>query len=226
VVVLLVVGAWIAVGVAVGVFQARRGHWSKSWVIGVVLGPLLVPFAIATHRREIATGPRTVVAGDARDEGVDVLVGVDGSPCALRAASTVAATFGDRLGRLTLATVLDFDTATPHADSVMQPAPWPEEIDADATLRSAVAEIDDRLGFRPRAVVLAGRPADALQTYALEHGFDLLAVGCRGGGLSTSLLGSCASSLAEASRMPVLLIPHPALSAAPATARSDLDGAC
>jgi hypothetical protein len=30
---------WVAIGIATGLFEARRGHWARTWVLGAILGP-------------------------------------------------------------------------------------------------------------------------------------------------------------------------------------------
>ena len=95
--VLLVIVAWVAVGALTGLVEARQGHWSKSWVLGVVLGPFAVPLAVHTHRRE-ARATRTLSVGDARCRHVDVFVGVDGSAASMAAATKAAALVRDAAG--------------------------------------------------------------------------------------------------------------------------------
>lgn len=216
----LVVVAWVAIGVAAGLADARRGHWSRSWLLGGVLGPLFVPYAIAGRRRERDAEIRTVREGAPAGGGLDVLVGVDGSNGSLDALRAATHLFGDGIGRLTLATVLDFDTAGSARDGVLAPEAWPEETAADSTLRDAVAAATDDLGFEPEAVVLAGRPGDALASFARTRDVDVVVVGRRGRGWSTALLGSCASRLTATADRPVVVIPGPVTGTA-AAARDD-----
>ncbi len=208
-VVIVVIAVWITIGMVIGLVEARHGHWSKMWVLGVILGPLLIPLAVQARRGEVETGSRPIGEGQPRAGEFDVLVGIDGSAPSVAAAITAADWFGPRLGRLTLAAVLDFDTATPHDDSLLHPGPWAEEAAAEAALQATVRMISEQRDVQSAAVLLAGRPADALDSYALEHGFDAVAVGRRGRGLSKALLGSCASQLAGRTHLPVLLVPDP-----------------
>jgi nucleotide-binding universal stress UspA family protein len=218
--VVLVIVAWVAVGAITGLVEARHGHWSKSWVLGAVLGPFAVPLAIHTHRREPRV-TRTLAVGDAGAGSVDVLVGVDGSAASMAAAAKAAAWFGTQLGRLTLAAVLDLDTAAPHADSVLQPEAWAEETSAEDALQAARRVVRETAAIEPASVVLAGRPADVLEAYAADHGFDVIVVGSRGRGFSKALLGSCASRLAGRTHVPVLLVP--ASAAAPSAPSPGID---
>jgi len=63
------------------------------------------------------------------------------------------------------------------------------------------------LGIKPGSVILAGAPADALERYAIDEGYEVLVIGCRGKRLSKRLVGSCASTLACRAKVPVMLIP-------------------
>src|SRR5690348_5187902 len=92
--------------------MGRRGHDSFGWlVLGTVLGPLGVILAIAARSDEkldparLRLGPRAIPASGT----IDVLVGYDGSAESLAALQTVPALLGDRLGRLTVATVVPYD---------------------------------------------------------------------------------------------------------------------
>ena len=94
--------------------MTRRGHDPWSWgVLGALLGPLVIPLALAAIRRERETS--TVVAswhaGQVGPGPISVLVGVDGSVEAEAAACRVVELFGPRLRHLMLAAVIDFDAA-------------------------------------------------------------------------------------------------------------------
>jgi len=138
-----------------------------------------------------------------------MLVGVDGSREASAALRTVAGLLGERLGRFTIAAVLDFDTA----ESDMQ---WDERDRALAELARDADELEVAAGRRPETQLLAGQPAEALGRFAADERFELLAVGSRGRGLSKLILGSVAAKLAGGSAVPVLIVaapagrPHPA----------------
>jgi nucleotide-binding universal stress UspA family protein len=138
---------------------------------------------------------------------VDVLVGVDGSPEAAAALATVLDLLGPRLGRLALATVTDLDASVEHDRRRAQAYPelerQAERVRAWLSTQPSVPGGD---GPRmPELLLLAGRPAEALQRLAVERGDDLLVVGTRGAGLSKVLLGSTANELAAHAKVPVLL---------------------
>lgn len=61
-------------------------------------------------------------------------------------------------------------------------------------------------GRGPQLEILHGHPATALARCATEGGYQLVAVGTRGTGITKAILGSAASELARASRVPVLLV--------------------
>lgn len=211
---------WLVVGGAVGVIEARRGGWRHGWVVSAVFGPFAIPLAL--QRRHQAPPEAAVLAPSrARRGRVDVLVGVDGSEASMAAATTALWLFGPRVRRVTLAAVLDVDTARPHADDTMYPEPWPEERAARAHLEAATAALHRQFGVEPGSVVLAGTPAETLERYAVDEGYEVLVVGCRGRGLSKLLLGSTASRLARKTDVPVLLIPAEPVLDAPDDARSN-----
>jgi nucleotide-binding universal stress UspA family protein len=202
---------WIAIGVTVGIIEGRRGRWRRSWVLFAVFGPLSIP--LARYARNDPPVPATVVERGAPGTGdLNVLVGVDGSACSRAAVAQVANALGGRLRRVTLATVLDVDTAASHDDSVLYPNPWPEEDEARRHLADAAKLLT---GVAPRTVVLAGDPAAALTRHATEQGDDLIVVGARGRGLSELVFGSCATRLAADSPVPVLVVPQPSPASSP-----------
>jgi nucleotide-binding universal stress UspA family protein len=192
--------AWLLTGIACSFVMARRGHDPWSWgALGAVFGPLVVPIAIAATRREAgatAAGVRHVHVAAPGNGPVDVLVGIDGSPEAAAAARTATMLFGDRIGRLTLAYVLDYDAAgaARSGASVF-------EQEAAHALREAAAGLRVDAGTD----VLAGRADTALVHHARERGFDVIVVGNRGRGMSKALLGSVAGRLASQSAVPVLV---------------------
>ena len=101
--------AWLVIGIVSCFVMTRRGHDPWSWgVLGALLGPLVIPLALAAIRREPEKS--TVVAswhaGQVGRGPISVLVGVDGSVEAEAAACTVVELFGSRLGHLTLGTVI------------------------------------------------------------------------------------------------------------------------
>ena len=199
---LLVLVAWLAIGVAAGVVMGRRGHEPFGWLLlGAILGPLVLPVAVASEHRTDVAAPRRLAAGRQAGGGVDLLVGIDGSPQAAAALDAAVDLVGSRLRRLTLAAVADLDATVERQQ---------EEERLRQELHEQARRIQARLDaagvpVAAELVVLHGRPADALTAHALAGGFGLLAVGTRGAGVTHRLLGSVAGSLAAGTRVPVLL---------------------
>ncbi len=205
--VLVVLAAWVLIGLVTAVVMRRRGHSLSAWgALGALMGPLVIPLAISSVRSD-APSEAEVEPGDAGTGPVDVLIAVDGSPESTAAMYSAVDLFGERLGRVALTAVLDYDT---FGSTVS----WDERDEALRELGRDGVEISRRFGRRPQTVLLGGVPAEALQRYALEHDFDVLVVGRRGHGGSRALLGSVAAQLAHQSRVPVLLagpaLPEPA----------------
>jgi nucleotide-binding universal stress UspA family protein len=188
------------------VLDARHGHWRHSWVVSAILGPFAIGLALA-RRHVRQPSPTVVTMGLARRGPVDLLVGFDGSAGSMNAAAMAVGLFGPRVRRVTLATVLDVDTAAPHTNSTFHPGPWPEEQAARDDLDAAVSSLEADFGIKAGSVILPGAPAEALERYAIDEGYEVLVIGCRGEGLSKLVLGSCASRLACKAKVPVMLIP-------------------
>jgi hypothetical protein len=70
---------WLATGIVVGIVMSHRRHdrfpW---WLLGVALGPLLVPLALGAERREEPTGQAGPPQGS-QDRAVPALVAIDDS---------------------------------------------------------------------------------------------------------------------------------------------------
>jgi nucleotide-binding universal stress UspA family protein len=193
VVMLVTAGVFLLIGIATAIGMGRRGHDPWMWgVLGALFGPLVIALWFVPRRgderpAEKLLRPGAIATGDAT---ITVLVGVDGSPESMAATSAVVDLLADRMRSLTLATVLDLDAvdamrAQPKGRSVF-------ERDARAVLDEAATRVS---GVDPATVILGGRPADALVTYAQSHDVDLIAIGRRGTGLSEAVLGSVAERL-------------------------------
>jgi nucleotide-binding universal stress UspA family protein len=189
--------SWLAIGVTLSILMGRRGHNSFGWlVIGTLLGPFAIALAAdARHSNErLRPLPVPGMAGAgvraAAGQGpVDVLVGSDGSPESDAAIDAVVDLLGDRMGRLTLATVVPFG-------------------DIKAPERQASEKLRSRAG-RAASVdleILHGHPSDALRQFAVDGGYQLIVVGTRGKGVTRAILGSAATELARDSEVPVLLV--------------------
>jgi len=195
---------WLLTGIVCSWVMARRGHDAFAWgVLGALLGPLVLAPAFVAARGERSANPlvQQVHLGRAGRGPVSVLVGLDGSADSEAAACDVARLFGPQLGRVTLATVVDYDAGERAAYRSGSDADDARGLLEDAALLFGEVE--------PDTVVLAGRPADALLRYAREHGVDLVALGARGRGLSTAVLGSVAERAVRQHDVPVLVAGMP-----------------
>lgn len=186
---------WIVIGVLTGVVMGRRGHNAFGWLIlGAVLGPLVLPIAVNRAAGGPVVSARTLMPGEAGTGPVDVLVGVDGSGESIAALRNSLQLLGDRVGRLTVAAVVDRDAALRTSGEA--------ERNARAILDEAAREVDRQ----PEAVVLFGRPSEELVSHARTGGFDLIVVGKRGRGMSKAILGSVTADLAKRTDIPVLIV--------------------
>ena len=188
--------AWALFGVSTALLMGRRGHQPFMWlVLAIVFGPLVLPLAASAlrhHRRGLL---QRLSVGHAGTGTVDVLGGIDGSSESERAIVSAIRMLGSRLGRVTLAAVVDYDIA---ADSGLA-----EEKDR---ARTEIARAASASGVEPETILLAGRPAEALRKHAVEEGYELIVVGRRGRGASRVLIGSVASELARGGEVPVLVV--------------------
>lgn len=198
---LILGGLWALCGVVAAIVMGRRGHSPFPWfVLGFVLGPLVVPLVLGAIRREQPTPVVHVAHSQPSDGSLAVLVGVDGSDEAKGALVTGIALFGTRIGRLTIATVLDHDVEDSSAGRDMQDRAR-EILSAHALLAAGL------LDRKPETVVLTGRPADALVHHALADNYQVIVISPRGKGASRVLFGSVASSLARGVGVPVVILP-------------------
>jgi nucleotide-binding universal stress UspA family protein len=188
-----VIAAWLAIGVALAVVMGRRGHDSVAWfVVGTLMGPFAVLLAVDAWRHGEESQADTVGAGAARGGGaVDVLVGYDASAESAAALEAVISVLGERIGRLGVATVV------PYGD-----IPERERAATDRLRRLA----DESSVRVTRLEVLRGHPSEALRHCAVTEGYDMIAVGARGSGITKAVLGSAATELARDSEVPVLVV--------------------
>lgn len=194
---LIILAVWVTIGVTASIFMGRRGHNPFAWLaLGMILGPLVIPLgAVAVHEEQMRQR-REVVRGTGAGGAVDVLVGIDGSPESKAALHAAAGLFGALIGRLTLVSVEDFDSAGSKT---------PLEIEERAveTLEHLASSVEAQ---QPSAVILAGRPADALMRYAVDQRYEVIVVGRRGRGVSKAMIGSTASRLTHGADVPVLVV--------------------
>lgn len=209
---LIAAGVFLLIGIATAIGMGRRGHDPWMWgVLGALFGPLVIALLFVRRRGDERPAEKVLRRGAIAtgDATITVLVGVDGSPESMAATSAVVDLLADRTRSLTLATVLDLDAvdairAQPDGRNVF-------ERDARAVLDEAAARVS---GVDASTVILGGRPAHALVTYAQSHDVDLIAIGRRGTGLSEAVLGSVAERLVREPGV-LLLVAGRAVAAVP-----------
>ena len=197
-VLILVALAWAAIGVVVAFLMRRRGHDLFVWlVLGVALGPLVVPLAIERARYHSAVEHQSRGAPTPPHAGFDLLAGVDGSPDSVNAIDTAVSMFGGRVSSVTIATVLDYDAQ----DSVTG-----QEVQEEA--RKMLDEVSAKIIYDPvDKMVLFGRPDKALAEFARTSGMEMIVIGARGHGASETLFGSVADRLVRGCVVPVFVGP-------------------
>lgn len=188
--------AWGLLGVSTALVMGRRGHQPFMWLmLGIVFGPLVLPLAVNALLHDRPGLFERLSGGRSGTGSVDVLAGTDGSPEAESACRSAIHMLGSRLGRLTLAAVVDYDVAVGSGLA-----------EEDERAKAGLMRTAHATGLRPEAILLSGRPAEVLRKYAVEQGYDLIVVGRRGHGASRLLLGSVADALARGGEVPVLIV--------------------
>jgi nucleotide-binding universal stress UspA family protein len=197
---------WVGVGLLLALVMGRYGHDPYAWwLLGTFLGPLAFPLAVAAERRR-AERAWLVRSGRPGPGPIDVLGGLDGSAEAAAGLAAVLELLGPRLGRLTLATVIDLDASVEHDRAMARARAELERRGRLVQLRLSTHQHGPDNGRRVPALALAtGHPAQVLPRLAAEGGYDLLVVGSRGAGPSRVLLGGTATTLAAQAKVPVLL---------------------
>jgi nucleotide-binding universal stress UspA family protein len=195
-----VIFGWAALGCALMVFMLRRGHSPTRWaLLSFGLGPLAIPLALWARRRSgrvRAVVKRWGVAGPGR---LSILVGLDGGGGARAVLDGVTSALGSRIGPLTLAYVVDYETGGGRRPSTGQET-------AEAELATEGERVRELTGIEPRTVVLTGPPAKALADYADANGVDWVVIGADGQGEAGWLRGSTATALSESVTCPVMII--------------------
>jgi len=195
----IVFALWIVTASIVVVVMVRRGHDGPRWaIISFALAPIAPLLASFARYQARATKDTIVEAGEPGEGPLGVLVGIDGSPEATDALRGTLELLANRIGRLHLATVVDYETASNKRR--------PDRKSADANLAAAAQLASQTSAVVPTTVVLAGPPAAALVQHALGEGLDLLVVGRRGWGRKSWLEGSVARELSREARVRVAIL--------------------
>lgn len=198
---LALVTIWLLVGCAVGLYMVRRGHSPYLWLFLVPFGPLALLFAVGSRDDETRTSPTvTQIGGVGRKGSLHLLVGVDGSEAARRAATDAVRLLRDLLARVSLVAVLDYESPETH--------PLGNEVtEADAWLLAAEQAIGPAFDAPAGRVVLFGDPSTELLRWARDNDADVIAVAARSHGLGRHLLaGSVTRRVLQASSCPVVVL--------------------
>ena len=159
--------AWVTAGLLTAVILNRRGHEFRSAAaLGVVFGPLFIPLvrqAMRRRRDDTATDSIAGSGGSARRGPVDVLIGLLAPAASVTSVIPILETLGDRLGRLTVARVLTFESFHDEEDRNR------------AALELGCAELF-LADYGPSTVFVPGHPGTALAAHATEAGYDLLII--------------------------------------------------
>lgn len=191
----LVVVTWVAIGLASVVFLGRHGRRSAAWyVIGVALGPILLPIALELAQREGMLLTRSAPAGPETPR-LTVLAAVDGSRESDDALVDAAKVLAPKGAQFILLTVLDPDLGD-HDPGARRAA---EEL-----LRSRADRLPED-ALSPVFEVTSGDPARVVLDRAAAEAVDLVVIGRRGRGLSERILGSVADQVVRRSPRPVLI---------------------
>jgi hypothetical protein len=163
-----VLAAWAVSGLLMAWILARRGHDGRVLgALGVVFGPLVIGLAMEALRHgERGVRPIVLDAGRWGPGTTHALVGVLGSGASVTDALPSLQLIGRDLARVTVAAVIDFQSA--ESDD-WRDAKGP----AARELQLASVFLTD---YQPSLVLLAGRPERALSAYAAEHGCDVVIV--------------------------------------------------
>jgi len=190
----LFVVLWVTSGVVAALMMGRRGHRHWNWVlVSLLLGPFAWP--VLAERTSGETAHVEQLRAGQVQPGLHLIVGIDGSADAAHAATVAADLLRASVGRVTLATVVDYDTDVATDEELDELARW--------RLGPVAARLQ---AWDPGEAVLIGPPVEALLDFASDQSADLIVVGPKGHGLSQRLMGSVASGLVDRSPVPVLVI--------------------
>lgn len=187
---------WAATGIAAAIVLRQRGHhFGSNAALGLVFGPLFIPLAVqygrARHDRA-RTGPVVITAGTTGPGPVDVLVGLVGDAPDVSAVLPVLRSLGERLGRLTVARVLNFEFM----------------LDEQERTRAALELSCSSLFLYehdPELVLLGGHIRHALCDHASRAGYHLVVM--VGRSQRAFLPGRESASDARRRAVPMLLVP-------------------
>ncbi len=195
---LLLIALWSGSGILACIIFRRHGHNLLLFAgLAVWMGPLVIYMMLYVARQEEPMVVDVVQDGAPGAGWLDVLVGTDGSTESVTSVSAALTTLKPALGRVTITSVLDAETAhSPHVFST------------DEEAEQAVRDIARRADLDGAALVLlSGRADRALSAYAQSERFDAILVGHESHRLAGALLGSTIRRLASDAPVPVIIGP-------------------
>lgn len=164
----LVALLWAVSGLLAAYVMKRRGHEFRSLAaLGLALGPLYIPLALQHARSEPDVKPLPLNRGDAGDGSVDVLIGLRGSADCVSDALPVIDLLEPRIGRVTIAAAVDYESAGSND--------WSDAKSA-AAVELDLASILASQCCRPETVIVPGPPDYAFVRYAQQNGHHLLLI--------------------------------------------------
>ncbi|MGI8983291.1 MAG: hypothetical protein ACR2HM_01955 [Acidimicrobiales bacterium] len=185
---------WAATGIAAAVVLRQRGHhFASTAAVGLVFGPFFIPLAVRYARArhdDASTGPVVVAAGTMGSGPVHVLVGLVGDSPDVSGVRPLLHSLGERLGRLTMVRVLNFEVMLDHE----------ERTRAALALSCSSLFLYDH---DPELVLLGGHPRRALCDHASRAGYHLVVVV----GRSQRAFITRRESASDASTVPMLFVP-------------------
>ncbi len=177
------------------------GHRGVGGIAGLILG------SVAKRLAETAPCPVLVVRGTSPAAFRKLLVGIDGSEQAQRAAEVATALAGPSGAEVTLLYALDPTMLAAVSDDA---ARRQLRLVLEKTGRDALekaAQVCERAGVARRTVLAEGRPVEVICKRARLRGYDLVALGRRGmTGLARFTLGSVSDEVLRQVGRPVLLV--------------------
>ena len=196
--VLLAIGIWSSIGLAISVYFRRRGHnFFLFAAIAIWLGPLIALVMGSVARQQGHADVRVLRSGGRSSGWLHVLVGVDSSPASVDSLRSVIAMLGPAIGRIRIVSALDQETAN-------SPSFFNQDDELEHWLESTAVGVgfpDAELAF------VSGRADRALVEHATEGGFDVLVVAHRSHNFRSVLFGSTVERLSRHATVPLLIGP-------------------
>ncbi|MGH9183325.1 MAG: hypothetical protein ACRDZ9_05865 [Acidimicrobiales bacterium] len=159
--------AWVTSGLVTAYVMRRRGHdFRPVAALGFVFGPLFIPLALDAVRHREPRAPSHLLS-DGRWAGgpVDVLIGLVGPAETVADVVPVLDLLGPRVGRVTVAVAIDYESA--ESDD------W-SDAKGPAALELKLAAVLLSGRHEPATVLVAGSPERAFVRYAAEARHDLV----------------------------------------------------